>query len=406
MASDLSVSYSSATDEPWHQLIIIGNGFDRECGLPSRFSDFLGPTHNSLFPHPSTIEDAGVKNWGLFLRQFDLTAWDVILEGKPGDRWCDIEGAIKDWLVPNKKPGHIARSSIGRVGACLAPGNFNRGTFVGDFSIPSNWRRYTGTKNPVMPEIDVARFIFDVCDGKRLDNWNRRDIGAFMLSELHGLEDRFANYLAAKLNESPDYQQKSRELMTSLMTDEHPLDGDRRISGTVLSFNYTSPAADLIKGNGRVRLVNVHGSLDADIVFGIDSMDCADDDIAMPFTKTYRLMDLDAVGLGDIVRPYSYDENPTNVIKFYGHSLGEADYSYFQSLFDAVELYKGPTRLVFYYRPHDDAVDAEARAHENTMRAVTKLLTTYGATLENKDHGKNLVHKLLLEGRLSVRLLQ
>lgn len=35
-------------------------------------------------------------------------------------------------------------------------------------------------------------------------------------------------------------------------------------------------------------------------------------------------------------------------------------------------------------------------------RTDTQLLTTYGETLDNKDHGKNLMHKLLLEGRLEV----
>ena len=37
------------------------------------------------------------------------------------------------------------------------------------------------------------------------------------------------------------------------------------------------------------------------------------------------------------------------------------------------------------------------------MNKVINLLTAYGATLENRDHGKNLIHKLLLEGRLSVQ---
>ncbi len=41
------------------------------------------------------------------------------------------------------------------------------------------------------------------------------------------------------------------------------------------------------------------------------------------------------------------------------------------------------------------------RNHEMFMR-VTSLLSAYGETMENKDHGKNLVHKLILEGRLAV----
>ena len=36
------------------------------------------------------------------------------------------------------------------------------------------------------------------------------------------------------------------------------------------------------------------------------------------------------------------------------------------------------------------------------MNRVTGLLSTYGETLDNVDHGNNLIYRLLLEGRLSV----
>ena len=36
----------------------------------------------------------------------------------------------------------------------------------------------------------------------------------------------------------------------------------------------------------------------------------------------------------------------------------------------------------------------------------TRLLAEYGRTLDNEDHGKNLMHKLMIEGRLEVRLLR
>lgn len=94
-------------------------------------------------------------------------------------------------------------------------------------------------------------------------------------------------------------------------------------------------------------------------------------------------------------------------MKFFGHSLNEADYSYFQSLFDTVDLYGGETRLVFYYMPHGgDSFDAACgRSKKSIMDGVVKLLTKYGETLDNADHGKNLIHKLLLEGRLAVKLI-
>lgn len=41
----------------------------------------------------------------------------------------------------------------------------------------------------------------------------------------------------------------------------------------------------------------------------------------------------------------------TDLIKFYGHSLASSDYSYFQAIFDEIDLYKSNVRLIFLYRP-------------------------------------------------------
>jgi hypothetical protein len=38
------------------------------------------------------------------------------------------------------------------------------------------------------------------------------------------------------------------------------------------------------------------------------------------------------------------------------------------------------------------------------MANVTRMLTAYGKTMDNKDHGSNLIHRLLIEERLEVRL--
>lgn len=41
-------------------------------------------------------------------------------------------------------------------------------------------------------------------------------------------------------------------------------------------------------------------------------------------------------------------------------------------------------------------------ARKEMMEKVIRLLTAYGLTLDNKDHGKNLIHKLLIETESSV----
>ena len=79
-------------------------------------------------------------------------------------------------------------------------------------------------------------------------------------------------------------------------------------------------------------------------------------------------------------------------LKFYGHSLSAADYSYFQSIFDYYNLYSNSNiSLNFYY----------SERHEQTD-AIYRLINIYGKSLSNKEQGKNLIHKLLLENRLNI----
>lgn len=52
---------------------------------------------------------------------------------------------------------------------------------------------------------------------------------------------------------------------------------------------------------------------------------------------------------------------------------------------------------MFLYRP-----DARYDGSDLYLK-VTKLINRYGDTLDNKDHGKNLLHKLILENRLSIK---
>ena len=130
----------------------------------------------------------------------------------------------------------------------------------------------------------------------------------------------------------------------------------------------------------------------------------------LPFTKTYRLMAMDLPNMGSVIHiPNGSNlDRGTQVIKFYGHSLGRADYSYFQAIFDAVNLYESGTSLVFFFRPHKgpsgETGDVD-KARKGMMTKAITLLTAYGETLDNKDHGANLIHKLLIEGRLAVTLL-
>lgn len=116
-----------------------------------------------------------------------------------------------------------------------------------------------------------------------------------------------------------------------------------------------------------------------------------DDENLLPFTKTYQIINAQSKRvLGR--RNYS-------LIKIFGHSMCESYYTYFQAIFDDVDLYSSGTRIIAFYSkdlPDDKIVQ--------TKRLV-RLLSIYGSTLNNKDHGKNLIHKMVLEGRIEIACL-
>ncbi len=78
------------------QLVILGNGFDLQCGLKSRYEDFF----------KSSILNASSENSGHPAIRKDCSGfWETLLFGyyiQYGDKdykWCDIEAIIKDTLL-------------------------------------------------------------------------------------------------------------------------------------------------------------------------------------------------------------------------------------------------------------------------------------------------------------------
>ena len=53
-----------------------------------------------------------------------------------------------------------------------------------------------------------------------------------------------------------------------------------------------------------------------------------------------------------------------------------------------------------YSEYNDEEPDFE---YKQLLARIARLINKYGETLDNKDHGKNLLNKLMLEGRIKVR---
>lgn len=368
----------------WHQLIVIGNGFDLECGLKSSFSSFF-TARNSCFAHDADSNETNPLG-------FKRNLWDVILGSMDGDRWADVEGAIAQWIV-----------STGRKDTNPKYWKSMLDETIGTLREIACDKKSTFRKNSITD--NVALYL---CGGspQKARQWDKERLQHLTYDALKSLEDEFARYLTqAEKNES-SYRDEAAKLMCEIILQGRPKEEDFNIEESVLSFNYTHPIENLHSKEHVTSYVNIHGRLGGEIVFGIDGTGRMNDPIITPYTKTYRLMNLNVKNTRSLVHVPSSAESQdygTSLIKFYGHSLGSADYSYFQAIFDSIHLYESQTQLVFFYRKHGKKTLEEVRTE--TMHQVIRLLDAYGRTLDNKDHGKNLIHKLLIEGRLVVKEL-
>ena len=225
-------------------------------------------------------------------------------------------------------------------------------------------------------------------------------LSSILMTELERMEQCFNCYLKDEVARKDSYSDCSDNLMRKLIEHTVVADGMPDDAVTVLNFNYTSPYRWLKQRFGDVDLVNIHGTLDDESIFGIDGSGNLDDRDILPFTKTYRVLkSARGVPSGSIAYPSQRggDGLKTSSIIFFGHSLSRADYSYFESIFSTVDLYNGHTSLVFLYSNYATGV------RESEVAKVLALLDYYGSSLGIAGRSNNLAHKLMLEGRLVVR---
>jgi hypothetical protein len=171
----------------------------------------------------------------------------------------------------------------------------------------------------------------------------------------------------------------------------------------LMTFNYTLPMYKEVNGFG----TNVHGYIGApnlmessnEVIIGIDHRNIkAMNTNEYMFTKTSRKLYYQDETIRNQSLPL---KNDVESIIFYGHSLGTADFSYFQTLFDYYDLYSGNVKIVFAYTEIDN------QSCEKHTTSIMRLLDRYGESMRSEpDKGKNLIHKLLLEHRLQIKRIE
>ena len=410
------------------QLLILGNGFDLHCGLKSGYADFFNAyirPYKSYFPT-------------LFIHQTNFWAQLLIYrEGWSFNKWCDIESMIKDTLLA----------------ICFGETNTASDLRNGIWAISSESRHHINDIAQVTTN-HITQFLYAYC-ADFFDSRNSilpeadphfstlHLLLEHLLQDLHVLERQFCQYLKDQIVNPKNPEQLNTTYLINAFnllgkltdssnmvfadfddilvrdtveewkqTDDHmrsTISLEKRTLSNrflnlrnthILSFNYTA-LFDILAVESPCVYNNVHGKLcsnpcgetckSSNIIFGIDDTfihsQNANTELRM-FSKTYRKMSDTSTSVSILPK----NDNKPLAIKFYGHSLSSADYSYFQSIFDYYDLYgNSNVRLIFYFSKGFEQTDA-----------IYQLINSYGKTLSNQEQGKNLIHKLLLENRLKI----
>lgn len=241
-------------------------------------------------------------------------------------------------------------------------------------------------KNEMYKYLLIAKVII-----KDRKNLNFLD---FIMEQLNLFEKDFGNYIG-----SLELKGESKNRLINIFR--------TTCRKKIINFNYSIFLQDLIDRYKDIAfseieiarrikpiesIVNIHGDF-KNPIFGIDSLNSEEQ--FQNFTKKSRILNNDTIENFELPKP-----GKLGTINFFGHSLSEADYSYFQSLFDYYDIYSSNIKLNFMYSEYDknDLTRAKRETHNN----VIKLMKNYGEKLENKDNGKNLLHKLLIENRIKL----
>ncbi|ECZ3726709.1 hypothetical protein F8B73_06865 [Listeria monocytogenes] len=395
-------------------LFIIGNGLDLEAKLPSKFIDFykyrcelmeLGydeVTYNLKEEQKILITTKfyyGTNQIDDFISIESLpnteklnehiTFWDFILLfslKKSGDlRWCSIESQIEDVLESLSADLHY---TVVKFFDVLRHGKIgSRYTNPFTYSIEDVSKEYE--HGPNAKRLTAGLYLsYMIFLRKEEPQYNNVSVGTFLMLELKRYEDDFKKYINS--NKTSDYLNNRNEIIKAILNKSPNI---KKVN--IMNFNFTkNDFQDDINLKDKVdKEVNIHGISEEDVIFGIDNEKITPDSEAYDFTKTYRKL----ISKGNSKQGILSKD--ISEIIFFGHSLSDADFSYFQSIFDYLDIYSTDISLIFYYVNYKN--DAELVRREET-KAVRALILKYGESMDNQKKGKNILHKLLLEERISV----
>lgn len=422
------------------ELFVVGNGLDLQCGLETTYENFLKYVFSNKKNEPSIdTEEIDLSivadrlessfnfystNWHEHSKKevyslvniwYQIFLHERMLENR---NWSNVESMIAHYLKEEHLIYNIASVIKSKKRKLVSFGNQtadrtpqmkgNKTNFIAKLAYVLLKKDLTLLQLSGTESYQKIQDIYNDIVEFELDDIQSL-VADVLLHELNELEYDFQCFLRYRLSVTSNYDKKINSLLRRMADPEKDMLTAVPIPYHLLSFNYSSRWSRAFRPRfSPVKFLDVHGKIPdneglrfSNIIFGVDHSLFQASELEYRFTKTYRTLksytqDFEKIGEGRDI--YTKD---IQTIKFYGHSLAEADYAYFQQLFDYYDLYSNPKlSLIFFYSVYDKSKSHEIE-HEQIM-AISRLIEKYGQTLDNKDHGKNLLTRLIQTKRLQM----
>lgn len=364
--------------------LVIGNGFDLHCGLKTKYSDFFIYFYEK-FDFINELYKKFQQNGEIDFddeRISKILIWDIFFvlnsfnDQGVNKWWCDVEKMMLSSFTneSDRKP--------------------NLESYVSFALSKIHWndiKEYLVNKSQGLTHLDS--FIIKFINHKMAKNGQHpRDFYSFLLGELKEFEKVFGFFIYEQQHDTwLESQNRGNEFLNepyvkmAMATIEELTSSQSLVA--IDSFNYGDISHEKIRG----KLHHINSDC-ASPIFGIDTIFEPKDERFI-FTKTARRIDSDLFS-----NTFEGKDNFENVVIF-GHSLNEADYSYFFPLFDHLKLTDNLSSgvLVFAYDIYDK--ENETRIKNHLREAISNILFAY-AVEKKIDNPKRLLDTLSTQKRI------
>ena len=437
-------------------LLVIGNGFDRQCDLKSSYYEFFSyilkrnedseKQEIEIFDeYLNCIKDCSCSfNIKLPIQSYnrnenidDLNIWyKIFLYKKLLNKkdWNFIENQISEEITENREglnifskilfgilTKYILDKNIAKYILLVSNGQ-ESDVIPNIYNVLSNNLYYKVKNNKennivyknLFNELDAWRQVIQIKEIEATNYYSNDKIkvditeeidllncvAEVLLEQLKEVEHDFIVYLENEVDTNNYYLDKSKILANYLLKDDKISSGNTKCN--ILSFNYTQPWGENLNfrdNNLHVNLFkNIHGTLkNKSIIFGIDDNMIDSKSEGYRFTKGSRIMEMNTIEENKSTPIKVILDKSVNRVVFYGHSLSDADYGYFQLIFDE---YKENENLIFEFC----YTVFEGTTKENEIIKLREGISRiFGRYEKENDERKYTLKNLNLNNRIKFR---